>query len=110
MPWDPERHNQFQAERAVPFEDLFSLVKIRSGMQLIDLGCGSGELTASLAKRFLKQSGGWARGGIKSIWLIRVVIEHFSAGKILCDLGINFWITSVRKDKWCVQERCFQVE
>jgi trans-aconitate methyltransferase len=31
MPWVPELYNRFQAERAVPFEDLVSLVKIRSG-------------------------------------------------------------------------------
>lgn len=51
MPWDPDRYNQFYDERAAPFEDLFSMVKIRSGLNVVDLGCGSGELTSRLAER-----------------------------------------------------------
>ncbi len=26
MPWDPERYEQFKAERAAPFEDLVALI------------------------------------------------------------------------------------
>lgn len=51
MPWDPEKYNQFQKERAAPFEDLFALIDVRPGLQVIDLGCGAGELTAELARR-----------------------------------------------------------
>jgi trans-aconitate 2-methyltransferase len=51
MPWDPERYHQFQKERSAPFEDLLSLVKVRPGVQAIDLGCGTGELTRRLADR-----------------------------------------------------------
>lgn len=51
MPWNPEQYHKFQAERAAPFEDLTGLVTVREGMRVIDLGCGTGELTARLAER-----------------------------------------------------------
>jgi trans-aconitate 2-methyltransferase len=51
MPWDPDRYHQFQQERSAPFEDLFNLIHTRPGLQVIDLGCGTGELTRQLADR-----------------------------------------------------------
>jgi trans-aconitate 2-methyltransferase len=51
MPWDPERYHQFQEERSAPFGDLLGLVHIRPGLKVIDLGCGTGELTRRLAER-----------------------------------------------------------
>ena len=51
MPWNPDRYHQFQAQRAAPFEDLAALVKVREGMSVVDLGCGTGELTRKLADR-----------------------------------------------------------
>ncbi|HZU13962.1 MAG TPA: methyltransferase domain-containing protein [Chloroflexota bacterium] len=50
MPWDPDRYHQFQRERALPFEDLLELVHVRPDLDVIDLGCGTGELTARLAR------------------------------------------------------------
>src|SRR5215469_4577122 len=49
MPWNPERYHQFQRERAAPFEDALALVTRRDGLRVIDLGCGTGELTRRLA-------------------------------------------------------------
>lgn len=49
MPWDPERYEQFKAERYAPYEDLVKLIKVREGLRVIDLGCGTGELTRRLA-------------------------------------------------------------
>lgn len=51
MPWNPDKYNQFKKERSAPFEDLFSLIRVRPGLQVIDLGCGTGELTQQLAER-----------------------------------------------------------
>jgi trans-aconitate 2-methyltransferase len=56
MPWNPERYHKFQKERAAPFEDLCRLLKIREGLEVVDLGCGTGELTAQLAERFTGSS------------------------------------------------------
>ena len=49
MPWDPERYEQFKTERYQPFENLMGLVNVRDGLSVIDLGCGTGELTSRLA-------------------------------------------------------------
>jgi trans-aconitate 2-methyltransferase len=53
MPWDPEQYLKFQSERFAPFDDLFALIDSRRGMRVVDLGCGTGELTASLAHKLL---------------------------------------------------------
>ncbi len=49
MPWDPEQYHRFQAERFAPFNDLLPLVHRHPSMKVIDLGCGTGELTRRLA-------------------------------------------------------------
>src|SRR5690349_24719753 len=49
MPWNPDQYHKFQAERSAPFFDLLKLVKIRPDMKVVDLGCGTGELTRQLA-------------------------------------------------------------
>ena len=49
MPWDPKQYHKFQAERSAPFFDLLSLVEVRPNLKVVDLGCGTGELTRQLA-------------------------------------------------------------
>jgi trans-aconitate 2-methyltransferase len=49
MPWDPKQYEKFAAERYAPFEDLARLLRVQPGLRVIDLGCGTGELTARLA-------------------------------------------------------------
>jgi trans-aconitate 2-methyltransferase len=49
MPWDPNQYHKFQAQRSAPFYDLLALVNIRPNLKVIDLGCGTGELTRHLA-------------------------------------------------------------
>ena len=46
--WDPGQYLKFGAERARPFFDLLELVTPVPGGEVVDLGCGSGELTAHL--------------------------------------------------------------
>jgi len=46
--WDPAQYERFRDERARPFLDLLALVRPRPGMRVVDLGCGTGELTARL--------------------------------------------------------------
>jgi trans-aconitate 2-methyltransferase len=49
MPWDPTQYHKFQAERSAPFFDLLALVEVRPNLRVVDLGCGTGELTRKLA-------------------------------------------------------------
>jgi trans-aconitate 2-methyltransferase len=49
MPWNPDLYHKFQTQRFAPFDDLIKLVKVREGLRVVDLGCGTGELTARLA-------------------------------------------------------------
>lgn len=49
MPWNPDQYHKFSAERSAPFDDLLKLVQVRTGLRVVDLGCGTGELTRKLA-------------------------------------------------------------
>ncbi len=51
MSWNPELYHKFQSERFAPFEDLMGLIVVGEGLTVIDLGCGTGELTSGLADR-----------------------------------------------------------
>jgi trans-aconitate 2-methyltransferase len=46
--WDPDQYHRFADERSAPFWDLLDLVRPVPGGRAVDLGCGSGELTAEL--------------------------------------------------------------
>jgi trans-aconitate 2-methyltransferase len=49
MPWDPNQYHKFQEQRSAPFYDLMALVVVRPNLKVVDLGCGTGELTSQLA-------------------------------------------------------------
>ncbi len=49
MPWEPDCYLKFKGERSQPFWDLAQLVDVKPGLSVIDLGCGTGALTAELA-------------------------------------------------------------
>jgi trans-aconitate 2-methyltransferase len=50
--WDPGQYGRFQAERSRPFYDLLAQVPLAAATSVVDLGCGTGALTASLLERF----------------------------------------------------------
>jgi len=49
MPWNPDRYHQFQTQRSAPFYDLLKLLDVRKNLRVVDLGCGTGNLTRELA-------------------------------------------------------------
>lgn len=50
--WDPGQYERFKEQRAQPFWDLAALVDVsRPIRRMVDLGCGTGELTAALLDR-----------------------------------------------------------
>lgn len=50
--WDPAQYLQFASERARPFSDLLARIGARDPRTVVDLGCGPGNLTVSLADRW----------------------------------------------------------
>lgn len=50
MAWNPDQYNRFKTERFAPFYDLLQLIHVSENLDVIDLGCGTGELTSKLAK------------------------------------------------------------
>jgi trans-aconitate 2-methyltransferase len=50
--WDPEKYRQYGQERSRPFYDLTVRVGATEPAFVADLGCGSGELTADLRRRW----------------------------------------------------------
>lgn len=49
--WNAAQYNKFREQRMQPFFDLVAMIQVKPGMRVIDLGCGTGELTALLAER-----------------------------------------------------------
>jgi trans-aconitate 2-methyltransferase len=49
--WDPGTYDRFRDERRQPFRDLVALVVPVPGGRVVDLGCGTGELTADLHRQ-----------------------------------------------------------
>lgn len=50
--WDPQQYQRFATPRSRPFEDLVARIGARAPGRVIDLGCGDGELTATLRLRW----------------------------------------------------------
>jgi trans-aconitate 2-methyltransferase len=46
--WSADQYEKFKAERKQPFADLAALIEPRPRMHILDLGCGTGELTKEL--------------------------------------------------------------
>jgi trans-aconitate 2-methyltransferase len=52
MRWDPQQYGRFASERNRPFFDLTGRIGADRPARVADLGCGPGDLTASLALRW----------------------------------------------------------
>ncbi len=50
--WDPAQYLHFADERSRPFFDLTGRISAAAPAQVVDLGCGPGQLTVSLAARW----------------------------------------------------------
>jgi trans-aconitate 2-methyltransferase len=49
--WDPEQYEKFRRERSQPFWELVTLVRPEPDLRVLDLGCGTGELTQALHRK-----------------------------------------------------------
>ncbi|MCT9931550.1 trans-aconitate 2-methyltransferase [Planotetraspora sp. A-T 1434] len=50
--WDPAVYERYSGERSRPFFDLIARVNPADPRSVVDLGCGTGELTATLCRRW----------------------------------------------------------
>lgn len=49
--WNPAQYGRFSEERSRPFFDLLAMVRPGPDLRVVDLGCGTGELTRALHDR-----------------------------------------------------------
>lgn len=52
MRWDPRQYSRYAGERGRPFFELTARIDATTPATVVDLGCGSGELTRTLAQRW----------------------------------------------------------
>ncbi len=50
--WNPDQYARYRSHRARPFFELLAQVDLEQPRTIVDLGCGTGELTATLAERW----------------------------------------------------------
>lgn len=50
--WDPQQYGHYSDHRSRPFFELVGRIDAAKPAQIVDLGCGSGELTKTLASRW----------------------------------------------------------
>jgi trans-aconitate 2-methyltransferase len=83
--WDPGQYERFKAERSQPFWDLFQLVRTGGGKlaRCVDLGCGTGELTAQAAARW----GCERMLGVDSSASMLAEAEQFESPTVRFELG-----------------------
>jgi len=52
MIWNPDQYLRFAEQRALPFHHLVAALELLEPASVVDLGCGTGELTATLLDRW----------------------------------------------------------
>ncbi|WP_326644919.1 trans-aconitate 2-methyltransferase [Streptosporangium sp. NBC_01755] len=83
--WDPAVYGRYADERARPFFDLVSRIPAADPGYVVDAGCGTGELTAELARR-------WPDARIHGFDSSPAMIEKAPAGG-----SLSFSVEDVRR-------------
>ncbi len=93
--WDPAQYEQFERERSAPFFDLVDLVEPCRGARVVDLGCGTGELTRALHERTKAST---TLGLDSSPAMLARSASHAGAGLSFARGDIAEWAPSERFD------------
>lgn len=107
--WNPKQYDRFRDERRQPFYDLAGLVRPEPNMRVVDLGCGTGELTAWLhgelkaretlgvdhADAMLAESGAFAGNGVsfEKADIIQFVDRHRGQFDLVFSNAALQWVT-----------------
>lgn len=81
--WNPEQYARFRDERSQPFFDLLALVEPIPGGRVVDLGCGTGELTRVMHERVQARS----TVGIDNSETMLAKSAEFAGGGVVFKLG-----------------------
>lgn len=81
--WDPEHYEQFAPERLQPGLDLINRIDSQPGL-VVDLGCGTGRLTALLAER-------WPEAEVVGVDPSREMLEQAAPGPRYVQGDIDTW-------------------
>jgi trans-aconitate 2-methyltransferase len=89
--WDAAQYERFERERSAPFFDLLDLVEPCPGGRVVDLGCGTGELTRALHER----TGASGTVGLDSSPAMLARSADHAGGGVTFELGdIAAWMPS----------------
>jgi trans-aconitate 2-methyltransferase len=87
--WDPVRYLRFAGERARPFAELAARISAERPATVVDLGCGEGALTATLAQRW---PGARVTGIDSSATMLAAAAAHAVPGRVEFALGdVQHW-------------------
>src|SRR5262245_50257661 len=75
--WDPQQYLRFDDERSRPFYELVGRIQAEQPRVVVDLGCGPGQLTASLTSRWPEAE---VHGIDSSAEMIAAAGEHVAEG------------------------------
>jgi trans-aconitate 2-methyltransferase len=93
--WDPAQYLRFSDERSRPFFDLTGRVLASEPRQVVDLGCGPGNLTTALASRW---PGARVTGVDSSAEMIAAADRDAAAGPAMDSTGsLSFAVGDVRE-------------
>lgn len=86
--WSPEQYEKFKRERAQPFYDLIGLLEPKQDLSIVDLGCGTGELTAELHRKLQAKS---TLGIDSSKEMLKKAAPHAGSGLRFSEGDIAKW-------------------
>lgn len=94
--WDPARYVQFGDYRDRPFFDLAGRIRAENPRRVADLGCGPGNLTATLAER-------WPKAEVMGLDSSREMLGRAQAYSAVPNLSFKFgeiseWVPPARTD------------